>query len=363
MKGTLLVLVLVAAALGGQLDLLVVYCEGGGGYTIPEFDDDLGYSSVTYMDGTYTLISQETCANYGCVFSWNNYQYVSGQGDAFGNYVTEDSGMVVLCIWGISQCYGKIITDPTLCPINGGGNQYSSVNLGTIYEPNHPIMDDVSSINGMYYWVSGSMESGALRIADNSAGTPLAAVNNYVSVAALNICPGSYKNWSGDGWTLMSNTIHFLIGSAPQPPYVDELDPDDGDSHVPGDTDIVFHCVEDGYFPVDADTIVFTVGDQSRRSGGKAVSSDSSSPSLYVAPRPTGEISGTLEINDDDWYDIICTFTPDEDLPADLITCTVDGCLADIVGNEMGEDFVWTFETEEIPKVEPTSWGAIKAEF
>ena len=153
----------------------------------------------------------------------------------------------------------------------------------------------------------------------------------------------------------------FYGGHEPHLPYVDGMDPDDGDTGVPVDTDIVFHCVHD-VSPIDTDTIVFTVEDQSRHSGGRTLSPSSNSPLLHVNPKPLGEISGTLDIDDYDPLDVVCTFTPDEDLPVDLITCTVDGCLADRRGNEMGEDFVWTFSTGDYV-VRETTWGAIKAEF
>ncbi|MCK4594275.1 hypothetical protein KAU45_07220 [bacterium] len=156
-------------------------------------------------------------------------------------------------------------------------------------------------------------------------------------------------------------TIEGTTWSPGNPPYVDGMDPDDGDSGVPVDTDIVFHCVCD-MRPVDTDTIVFTVEDQSRRLGGGALHPGSSLPALQGNPHPTGEISGTLEIDDSDPYDVVCTFTPDEDLPVDLITCTVDGCLANDRGHEMGDDFIWAFSTGDYG-VEETTWGAIKAEF
>jgi len=146
-----------------------------------------------------------------------------------------------------------------------------------------------------------------------------------------------------------------------EPPYVTGMDPDDGDTGVPVDTDIVFHCVSDLHH-IDIDTIAFTVEDQSRRSGERALSPSSSSPSPHVNPRPTGEISGTLDLDDTDPKDILCTFTPDEDLPVDLITCTVAAGLADDRGNETADDFVWTFSTGNYG-VEQTTWGAIKAEF
>ncbi len=139
------------------------------------------------------------------------------------------------------------------------------------------------------------------------------------------------------------------------------MHPDDGDSGVPVDTDIVFHCKSE-LCPLDTDTIVFTVEDQSRRLGGGALHPGSSLPVLQGNPQPTGEISGTLEIDDEDPLDVVCTFTPDDDLPVDLITCTVDGCLADVRDREMEEDFVWAFSTGDY-SVEETTWGAIKAEF
>jgi len=72
-----------------------------------------------------------------------------------------------------------------------------------------------------------------------------------------------------------------------------------------------------------------------------------------------------LVIDDTGTNDVVCTFTPDADLPyEDTITCTVDGALADLEANEMGDDFVWTFDTEEEPpNVTHTTWGTIKAEF
>jgi hypothetical protein len=157
--------------------------------------------------------------------------------------------------------------------------------------------------------------------------------------------------------------IDGVGGWTPPVPYVDGMDPDDGDDEVPLDVDIVFHCKDDGH-PIDTDTIVFTVEDQSRRPGRGAPVSDSALTAGRVNPRPTGEISGILSIDDADLFDVRCTFDPDADLPVDLITCIVDGSLANSKGWVMGDDFVWSFETEDPgPGVVQTTWGAIKAEF
>jgi hypothetical protein len=190
------------------------------------------------------------------------------------------------------------------------------------------------------------------------------AINDGENAVGINMYPGDYRYWTGDGWVLYNNAIMYMMegGYEPgEPPYVDGMDPDDGDSGVPMDTDIVFHC-KDELSGIDVTTIVFTVEDQSRRSGGRALGPDSVLAVGRADPQPAGEISGTLDINDDDLMDVVCTFTPDSDLPVDLITCTVDGCLANRRGREMGDDFVWTFTTGNYG-VEPTTWGGIKAGF
>jgi hypothetical protein len=212
----------------------------------------------------------------------------------------------------------------------------------------------------MYYWVNGSMESGATRVADNTQGTPLVAVNDDWNCAALNICPGPYKYWSGDGWILMNNTIDSMMCYCPpddDPPYVEGMDPDDGESDVPVDSDIVFHCVDD-MCRVDLDTIDFTARDTTL-SHGHAVSSGASIGVNFDSAR---SIAGDLDLDDTDPKDVVCTFDPADPLPVDTITCIVAAGLADSRGNEMVDDFVWTFETEGLG-VEQTTWGAIKAEF
>jgi len=67
-------------------------------------------------------------------------------------------------------------------------------------------------------------------------------------------------------------------------------------------------------------------------------------------------------IDDSVIWDVVCTFTPDSDLPySETITCTVAAGLADHAGNETEDDAVWSFETREEPRVTDTTWGQIKA--
>ena len=139
------------------------------------------------------------------------------------------------------------------------------------------------------------------------------------------------------------------------PPYVDGMDPADGENPVPIDTDIIFHCKDDGV-GVDIYTIDFTARDTTLN---KAIT-ECTGAVAGVSPEPTRVIAGDLDVDDSDPNDMVCTFDPDEPLSdGDIITCTVDRLLADEVGNEMGDDFVWWFTTAW--DIEELNWGEVKA--
>lgn len=201
---------LLSAPLLAVNDLLILHCEGSG--TLSGVEDNIGtdpfYGSVDYLDGSVALVPLTTLQNYDCVFTWNNYQYSTGQGDELADYV-DAGGTVVILGWGITQCYGRIIDDAAYCPIVGGSNMYQNTDLGTTYT--HTILDGVSSISTIYFWVNASLESGATLIAENTDGYPLAAINAAETVIALNMVAGDYMTWTGDGWVLMNNAIQYLM--------------------------------------------------------------------------------------------------------------------------------------------------------
>ncbi|MCK4593513.1 Ig-like domain-containing protein [bacterium] len=172
-------------------------------------------------------------------------------------------------------------------------------------------------------------------------------------------------NWTGyEGhWQNITMFNDFMLrcyweddtGEDYNPPEVTDMSPDDGAEDVPVDTTIVFHVIDD-LSGVDVATIEFTVEDTTRghQCFRLAFSTD--------GPSPTGEISGDLHIDDIDPLDVICKFTPDDDLPyAETITCTVPAGLADMLGNETQYDIVWRFTTEEEPpRLSNSTWGEIK---
>jgi len=370
MKKPVLLLVLIfAAAFAGQYDLLVCHCDPGSTSGVQtNIGGDPYYDSVDMVDCTSQTPTVATMQNYGCVYTWSNYQYQNAtqMGNNLADYV-DAGGTVVIndfswtAGWGLQ---GRLMTDANYAPMtHNGSGAYTYTNLGS-KDDAHVFMDGVSSISNIFFWTYVSKEAPATWVADNTNGTIYCAVNADFNVAGVNMYPGDYRYWSGDGWVLYNNIIQNLMEGQWYPgegPYVTGMDPDDGDSGVPVETDIVFHCVDD-LSAVDTDTIVFTVEDQSLGMAGAVLHSCASLPALQVGRRPTGEITGTLDIDDSDPRDVLCTFDPDSDLPVDLIKCTVDGDLADSRGNPMGDDFVWTFNTGNYG-VEQTTWGAIKAGF
>ncbi|MCX7022405.1 MAG: Ig-like domain-containing protein, partial [bacterium] len=160
-------------------------------------------------------------------------------------------------------------------------------------------------------------------------------------------------NWTGYGGDWSKTTLFgdFMLrcywedgtGGDFLPPEVTGLNPADGAVDVPVDTTIIFHVVDD-VSGVDVATIELTAQDASRGPLKFKLALNAGGPS------PTGVISGDLHVDDADLLDVVCTFTPDSDLPyADAITCTVAAGLADIQGNETSQDIVWDFTTEDEP--------------
>jgi hypothetical protein len=175
------------------------------------------------------------------------------------------------------------------------------------------------------------------------------------------VITGLYEGFMGGGQeqALWENVLEFMWGGEPdiEPPFVNGMDPDDGEVDIPPDSTIVFHCV-DLLSSIDLDTIDFTARDTSL-SDDRAMRTGASISTAFDSTR---SIAGDLDVDDTDKKDVICTFTPSDPLrEGDTITNTVAAGLADVKGNEMAEDFVWTFDVEGA--VTTTTWGNIKAEF
>ena len=318
------------------------------------------YDTVDIEDWCDQTPTVDHLSEYDCVLTWSHsaYQDKTTLGNNLADYV-DDGGAVVIVnfCWSYpSGLAGRIMSDPDYCPLEqvwrGGGA--NGEGLGD-YDEDHPIMAGVESITGIEYWEYLGVYPEATWLADLTNGYALAGINADQNAVGINMYPGDSHQWQGDGWILFNNAIQYLMDPDTAPPYVGGMYPGEGE-YGPIDTDIVFHCKDDDS-GVDTTTIDFTARDTSL-AGGRAIGRGAAVGSAHS---PNRTIPGDLNVDDSDPRDVVCTFNPDDELPWDTITCTVDGSLADRLGYEMGEDFVWWFTT--IWDVEEASWGALKTAF
>jgi len=214
----------------------------------------------------------------------------------------------------------------------------------SIYEVEAPLDSTFAFTDGDHYWWHVTINSGGFVYMCCQA-------NSYDDMVYFSDTGGSSWSSSQSEWGAAYDFLFTLEGTMgggdDVPPAVSGQDPADGAVDVPLDSDIVFHATDDNS-GIDTATIDFTAADTTLSGGALTMVS------------PLADISGTLDVDDTDPLDVICTFTADADLPADTITCTVAGSLADNAGNTMGSDEVWSFDTVGAD-VEPASWGQIKS--
>ncbi len=363
MKKLVLMLVLAVSVSFAGIDVLVAYADSATSQAQAAITH-ADYDSVDFLDVRSTTPDVATLSAYDVVLTWSNYPYqdATTMGNNLADYV-DAGGKVIVCVFSLHDgsygLAGRIVSDAAYCPLTtvSSGNGYTD--LGS-FDP-HLIMDGVASISGIYYWRNCDLESGATWIADNTNGYDLAAINAAEDVVGLNLYLGDDLRWTGDGWTMINNAIRY-IGDFVIPEVSGQL-PADGATGVAVTSDIVFHVTDD-MIGVDTSTISFSVED-----GAKAASSTNSltnignTATISLSSRgSTGAITGTLVTDDTDPNDVICTFTPDSNLPPDTITCTIAAGLADDAGNETAADIVWSFDTAG-SAIEETTWGQIKADF
>jgi|GEM_PF-1139474 len=367
MKKLLLVLILAVTVSFAGIDVLVAHCDSGDTSQAEAAITHVDYDSVTFMNvssvGGGTTPDVATLSNYDVVLTWMNYDYAdaTAMGNNLADYV-DGGGKVLILNFGsyTSGLAGRIVTDAAYSPLTQAGLNFVNTDLGS-FDATHLIMDGVSTITDLYYTLTCDLEAGATWIADLADGYDLAAINATEDVVGLNIHPGDALHWTGDGWVMINNAIRY-VGDFVIPEVSGQL-PADGATGVAVNSDIVFHVTDD-MIGVDTSTIAFSVEDSAKSSGVTSsltnLEDTSTSSLVNVGPEHTGAITGTLVTDDTDPNDVICTFTPDSDLPADTITCTVAAGLADDAGNETTTDIVWSFDTVG-SAVEETTWGQIKA--
>ncbi len=176
-------------------------------------------------------------------------------------------------------------------------------------------------------------------------------VDNPVSNYGIFIASDeSYYDWPGmrsRETEYPPQLIVYFDTDDTEPPACTPMAPDDGESGFRPNRNIIFNLTDD-FIGVDTDTILFTLNLEDERSPGHQ-------GFLSVGNASNTLIEGSLDIDDEDPLEVVCTFNPYDNLPWGAYTCTVDGSLSDLLGKQMGEDYVWTFDTygydEDPPEV------------
>ncbi|HUT99447.1 MAG TPA: hypothetical protein VM054_10280 [bacterium] len=361
MKRMMLVFLAVFLSTVYAQDLLIGHTDPGQtSGVMANIAGDPFYDTVDLEDWTSQTPTVDHLQEYDCVFTWSHsaYQDKTTLGNNLADYVDQGGAVVIvnLCWSYPFELSGRIMSDTDYCPLElvwRAQGREDRQGLGD-YDADHPIMDGVESITEIEYWEYLDVRPSVTWLADLTNFYALAGINADQNVVGINLYPGDYRYWEGDGWILFNNAIRYLMDTDTAPPYVDDIYPGDGECEIP--EEVVFHC-KDEQSCVDSTTISFTLQDETLGRGcaigtGAAVGAPVS---------PAALIPGDLDIDDTDPKDVVCTWTPDEPLGCDRwYTATVDGSLADVLGNEMGEDFVWEFGGFD---VEETSWGVLKTAF
>jgi hypothetical protein len=291
----------------------------------------------------------------------------SGERDAANGFIDDGGWLLVTGYDVLGSPTDAIMAEIVRSATSGDGPFQSGV---TIVDEEHFI------VNGPYGIFTGGYSVTQTDHDHYSPNTGVGCVEviemdstSYSKVIDCEVGIGHVTGWNGnrssDDWSNVADMTdmmrNWLDAATTEPdttpPEVTDLDPDDGDTDVPTDAVITFHCTDD-IAGIDVDTIDFTVQDTTLR--GDRVISSSAAVSTLASPART--LPGDLDIDDADLLDVLCTWTGDDPFyEGETITCTVAGTLADRRGNELGDDFVWSFDTEL--NVEEASWGEIKSRF
>lgn len=160
--------------------------------------------------------------NYEAVLVWSNNSFANNvqMGDVLADYVDAGGGVVcAVFTTAFVPLGGRFNTNNYWC-IPPSGQTSGSATMGTVYQPSHPIMDNVSSFDGgssSYRQTSNTVHPSATRIADWTDGRALIATRNINGHhrVDLGFFPPSATviggGWvpSTDGADIMANALFY----------------------------------------------------------------------------------------------------------------------------------------------------------
>src|ERR1051326_3172823 len=150
------------------------------------------FSNVDIFDISSGNLTMAQLAAYDAVLVYTDVSPMSSTalGDTLAAYVDAGGG-VVTCVFyttgiGIG---GAFNTSTYQCIVPSTQTQNVQLTLGTIYFPNHPLVQGVTSFNGgtsSYHSSSTTLATGAYRVADWSDGSFLITAKNNVGPMNVN---------------------------------------------------------------------------------------------------------------------------------------------------------------------------------
>jgi hypothetical protein len=158
-----------------------------------------------------------TLKEYGSVLvaSNNLFQDNKTLGDNLADYIDFGGGVVVALFahsgqWTLS---GRFVSGG-YCAITSGVTYASGTsNMGTVYVPNHPLLNGVNSFTATYTVTQNFITPGAVRIADFANGYTMLATKNINGVDRADFgFPPNTNYWSpaADGKNLFHNALFYV---------------------------------------------------------------------------------------------------------------------------------------------------------
>jgi hypothetical protein len=193
------------------------------------------FNSVAVIDIGQTTPSLATLQLYDALLVYTDVGAINAT--QFGNdlalYIDQGGGVVCCTFTNASVPLGgnfNTATYQTLVPL--GQTQGTMLTLGTVYLPNHPLMNGVTSFNGgssSFMSTSTTITTNSYLVADWSNGAPLLIVNDQVGPMSvrrvdLNFYPPSGDSRSDfwdvntDGGLIMANALTYVAGANLAPP-------------------------------------------------------------------------------------------------------------------------------------------------
>jgi hypothetical protein len=176
--------------------------------------------------------------------STNYYIYTTGLLDDLGDVLADYSdagGSVIQMVFAggtsssgfLGRWYSEDYT-----PVPYSGNYYGYLSLGDVYDPGHPIMENVGDMSAYYSHTISGVTSGATRLCDYANGNTLCAYTDRDHhapgggrIVALNFFPW-WSYTTGDADVMTVNAILWAWGAKLPSPTLDTVSHDYGDNGI-----------------------------------------------------------------------------------------------------------------------------------